>query len=213
MSPAGRTLWIATGNPKKRGELERMLGPLGVTVRTADEAPGGMPHVDEDQPDFAGNAQKKAAALAKVVGAPTLADDSGLCVDALDGRPGVHSARYAGPNATDRDRIDKLLMELDGVPDDRRAAHFCCSLVVCGADGSARTTIEERCRGRILPAPRGDGGFGYDPIFVADATTDSPDPPSFAQLTPEQKDAISHRGRALRALLETLRNAPQLLEP
>jgi XTP/dITP diphosphohydrolase len=193
-------LWIATGNPKKRGELDRLLRPLGVTLRLQSEA-AGFVEVAEDQPDFAGNAAKKAVALARAVGAPAVADDSGLCVDALDGRPGVRSARYAGEGATDRDRVDKLLGELaatGAVDGAARGAHFVCSICLAGADGEVLARFEATCTGILRNAAKGDGGFGYDPIFVADQhrALDT----TFAELTAEQKDAISHRGKALRSL-------------
>ena len=200
-------LWVATGNEKKRRELERLLNPLGYSIRTPAEAPGPL-EVEEDCPDFAGNAAKKAVALATMVGAMAVADDSGLCVDALDGRPGVHSARYAGAGATDQDRVDKLLQELESVPAADRTAHFVCCACLAGVDGRLLATFECCCKGVILREPRGTGGFGYDPVFVAreSLTDDAPleQTPSFAQLAAEQKDAVSHRGRALRKLREFL---------
>ncbi len=203
-------LWVATGNEKKCRELERLLSPLGYSVRRQAEAPRRL-EVVEDCPDFAGNAAKKAAALATLVGAMAVADDSGLCVDALDGRPGVHSARYAGAGATDQDRIHKLLQELEAVPAAERGARFVCCACLAGADGKILASFECFCEGLILSAPRGHGGFGYDPVFVAREflTDDAPveQTPSFAELAPEQKDAISHRGQALRKLrgfLQTL---------
>jgi len=198
-------LWIATGNPKKLVELDRMLRPLDYRLRMQSEAPSEI-HVDEDRPDFAGNAAKKALALAEVVSAPTIADDSGLSVDALGGRPGVRSARYAGADADDRDRIDKLLGELAETPAARRSARFTCSICLVSGDGQILTRLEESCEGIIRNAPKGDEGFGYDPVFVPmefrhlDTT--------FAELSPEQKDTISHRGKALRALEAWLRNHP-----
>ena len=196
-------LWVATGNEKKCRELDRLLAPLGYSVRPAAEAPEPL-EVEEDCPDFAGNAAKKAVALATMVGAMAVADDSGLCVDALDGRPGVHSARYAGAGATDQDRVGKLLGELESVPAADRTAHFVCCACLAGPNGKLLATFECCCEGVILREPRGAGGFGYDPVFVArefltgDASLEQI--PSFAQLAPEQKDAISHRGRALRKL-------------
>jgi len=208
-------LWIATGNPKKRAELERLLGPLGVLVRGLSDAPVPVPEVEEDRPDFAGNAAKKAASLARALGAVAVADDSGLSVNALGGRPGVRSARYAGPDASDSDRIAKLLGELQHTPQAERGARFTCSLALCGPDGTVRAAVEEHCVGHILTAPRGEHGFGYDPVFVA---ADTPAvaggaTPTFAELTPSEKDLISHRGKALRALSALLSTAPELLEP
>jgi XTP/dITP diphosphohydrolase len=188
-------LWIATGNPKKREELDRLLRPLGIELRLQSEAPSAV-EVVEDCPDFAGNAAKKATTLARIVGSMAVGDDSGLCVDSLGGRPGVHSARYAGDGATDEDRIHKLLSELDGSSD--RSARFISSVCLAGPDGSILATFEESCEGVIQTTPSGDGGFGYDPVFVAQEYLETGR--SFAELTPEDKDAISHRGKALRRL-------------
>lgn len=196
-------LWVATRNDKKRRELQRLLSPLGYSLRLASEAREPF-HVVEDCPDFAGNAAKKARTLSRLVGAMAVADDSGLCVDALDGGPGVHSARYAGEAASDEDRIRKLLEELEDVPDAQRTARFVCC--VCLTDGNAQVlaAFECFCEGMILRTPRGQGGFGYDPVFVAQeflaGGVSLEHAPSFAELAPEQKDAISHRGKALRKL-------------
>lgn len=201
-SPRMQPLWIGSNNKKKRAELERILLPLGVALRTPDQL--GQPYEPvEDQPDFAGNARKKAELLARLAGGVALADDSGLCVDALGGRPGVLSARYGGPGLDDRGRLLRLLDELRSVPAPRRTAHFVCSLCVCGPDGRVLAAIEERCLGTLLPAPAGEGGFGYDPIFVplefaGDATR------TFAALDAATKDRLSHRGKALRALASAL---------
>jgi XTP/dITP diphosphohydrolase len=196
------TLWIGTNNKKKRAELERILAPLGVALRTPDELAVPFDPI-EDQPDFAGNARVKASLLARLAGGVALADDSGLCVDALDGRPGVLSARYGGPGLDDRGRLLRLLDELRDVPAVLRTAHFTCSLCVCGPDGAVLAAIEERCCGTLLSAPAGAGGFGYDPIFVplglaGDATR------TFAVLDAATKDRLSHRGKALRALAPRL---------
>lgn len=205
-----RELWIASENTGKLGELERLLGHLSLRLRPQREAPGAVP-VEEDQPTFAGNARKKATALARTVGAPALADDSGLCVDALQGCPGVQSARWAGPGASDQDRIRKLLEELRPIPAGDRHAHFTCSLCVVAPDGDLLVEIEEHCRGVILTEPRGQGGFGYDPIFVVEQQLAEPRPRTFAELTAEDKDAVSHRGRALRRLTEHLTNDLDLI--
>jgi XTP/dITP diphosphohydrolase len=195
-------LWIASNNKKKVAELTRILQPLAIELRTPDRL--GAPFAPvEDRPDFAGNAFVKASLLARLAGAPALGDDSGLCVDALDGRPGVHSARYGGPGLDDRGRLLRLLDELRGVPAAARAAHFVCSLCVCGPDGAVLAAIEERCTGTLLTAPAGEGGFGYDPIFVptqfgGDAAK------TFAGLDAATKDRLSHRGKALRALASRL---------
>jgi len=197
-------LWLATGNAKKRAELERLLAPLGFALKTLVDLPAPIELV-EDAPDFAGNAARKAIAVARAARAPALGDDSGLCVDTLGGRPGVLSARYGGLGASDADRIALLLTELRGVPPERRTARFVCSLCLATEDGRIAATIEDTCEGRIASAPAGAGGFGYDPIFVPDATAVSAEGPTMAELSAAQKDAISHRGRALRRLVEVLR--------
>lgn len=207
-----RELWLATGNKKKRAELERMLAPLSVRLRTVDEL--GVPFApDEDQPDFAGNARIKAEALARLARGVAIADDSGLCVDALGGRPGVHSARYGGPGLDDRQRSLRLLDEIAHVPDRERTAHFTSSICVCGPDGRVRVAVEETCEGVLLRAPQGSAGFGYDPIFVPlQALAQSP-APTFAELDAASKDAWSHRGKALRKLLQRFLQEPELLAP
>jgi XTP/dITP diphosphohydrolase len=202
MAGGAAVLWLASGNPKKVGELERILRPLAVELRTPDRL--GVPFAPvEDQPDFAGNARVKARALALLAHGIALGDDSGLCVDALGGRPGVHSARYGGPGLDDRGRLLRLLDELRGVPGPARTAHFVCSLCVCGPDGTVLATVEERCSGTLLDAPAGSGGFGYDPIFVPDEFGGDP-ARTFAALDPATKDRLSHRGKALRALAARL---------
>jgi XTP/dITP diphosphohydrolase len=210
--PLTRTLWLATGNAKKRAELERLLAPLSIALHTPAELDAPFAPV-EDRPDFAGNAQVKARALALLAQGTALADDSGLCVDALGGRPGVHSARYGGPGLDDRQRLQRLLDELAAVPDAERTAHFTCSLCLCGPDGRVRAAVEELCEGVLLRAPRGAAGFGYDPIFVARAVQDRTPAPTFAELDAATKDRCSHRGRALARLAELLARDPSLLAP
>jgi XTP/dITP diphosphohydrolase len=200
-------LWLATGNEKKRAELERGLQPFGLWLRLQTELPGYVAPA-EDQPSFAGNAVTKACALARAARRYALADDSGLCVDALGGRPGVQSARYAGEAASDRERVRKLLAELRDVPPERRSAHFVCALALARPDGSLLASFERRCDGVLLEAPRGQGGFGYDPLFVALAHAGWPGRPTFAELEPAQKDAVSHRGQALAALIAWLETHP-----
>jgi XTP/dITP diphosphohydrolase len=195
-------LWIGTNNKKKRAELERILAPLGIRLRTPDELGRAFDPV-EDQPDFAGNARVKAATLARLAGGVALADDSGLCVDALGGRPGVHSARYGGPGLDDRGRLLRLLDELRDVPDGQRTARFVCSLCVCGPDGRVLAAIEDACAGTLLHAPQGQGGFGYDPIFVPVEFAGAADR-TFAALDAATKDRLSHRGKALRRLAARL---------
>ena len=197
-----RVLWVGSNNQKKLAELLRILAPLGVTLRTPSQL--GQPYEPvEDRPDFAGNAEKKASLLARLANGIALADDSGLCVDALSGRPGVLSARYGGPGLDDRGRLLRLLEEMQEVPAARRGAHFTCSLCVCGPDGRVLAAIEETCEGTLLTAPAGAGGFGYDPIFVPREFAGDPTK-TFAQLDAATKDRLSHRGKALRRLCETL---------
>ncbi|HEX5050508.1 MAG TPA: non-canonical purine NTP pyrophosphatase [Planctomycetota bacterium] len=197
-----RGLWIGTNNQKKLAELRRLLEPLGLDLRTPDQL--GQPFApDEDQPTFAGNARKKAALLAQLAKGLALADDSGLCVDALGGRPGVLSARYGDPSLDDRGRMERLLESLARVRGPDRKAHFTCSLCLCGPDGRVMTTIEEHCHGTLLTEPSGDGGFGYDPIFVPREFGGDPGK-SFARLDAATKDRLSHRGKALRVLVARL---------
>lgn len=187
-----RTLVFATSNPGKKKELEALLGP-GWVVKSAADFPE-IPEVDEDQPTFEGNAAKKARAFAKATGLLALADDSGLCVDALDGRPGVYSARYGN---SDGDRIARLLKELDAVPDEKRTARFECALCLATPDGK-ETFTRGTCEGRIIRAPRGSNGFGYDPIF------ELPGGKTMAELARDEKSAVSHRGNAFRQLAHSL---------
>ncbi len=193
-------LVIATTNRGKLREVAEILAPDGVTVvGIAEVAPGWS--VVEDGATFVENARLKATDLARRTGLPALGDDSGLEVDALGGRPGVRSARYAGEHATDAENTALLLRELAAVPDDARGAAFRCALVLAWPDGTC-VEAEGRCAGRIARAPRGDGGFGYDPVFV--------DPESgrtFGELPAEAKNAFSHRRRALDALRRSLRRA------
>lgn len=193
---------LASANPGKVRELAAILGELDVRApdgRPVDlvPRPDDVGEVVEDADDFEGNARLKAVALAEATGEWALADDSGLLVDALGGAPGVRSARYAGPGATDRQNLERLLGELRGVED--RRARFACVLVLRGPGGE-EVVAEGEVAGRIASAPVGDGGFGYDPVFVADEG----DGRTFAQMAPEEKHAVSHRGRALRALATRL---------
>ncbi|MGX8711733.1 MAG: XTP/dITP diphosphatase [bacterium] len=184
---------IATHNQKKLQELERILMPLHISVSAPD-----LPEVEETGTTFAENAFLKADSACRETGLPAVADDSGLMVDALDGAPGVYSARYAGENATDLDRIHKLLDAIKEVPQEKRTAKFISAICCVFPDGT-RITAQGECAGTIAFAPEGEGGFGYDPVFLVNGK-------SFAQLTAEEKDEISHRGRALRAFAEKLRN-------
>ena len=175
---------IATHNQKKLAELERILHPIGIEVSTAQ-----LQEVDETGSTFAENAYLKANAACKETGLPAIADDSGLAVDALNGAPGIYSARYAGEHATDLQKMEKLLYELKDVPKEKRTARFVCS-ICCVFPNGDYITAEGTCEGTIAFELTGDGGFGYDPIFLVGEQ-------SFGQLSDEEKDRISHRGKAL----------------
>ncbi len=187
-------LVLATANPHKATEIRAILAAAGVEVDLVPR-PDEVPDVVEDAPDLEGNARLKAVALATATGLPALADDTGLEVDALDGRPGVRSARYAGEDGDAAANVAKLLAELDGVPAERRTARFRTVAMVRWPDGRelvATGTVD----GVIAAGRSGDGGFGYDPVFVPDEGGGS----TFAEMGAPAKDAISHRGRAIRAL-------------
>lgn len=186
-----RRLFFATTNAGKLRELSRLVEGLPLQVVGRD-AFGTLPEVEETGTTFAENARLKAMAMAEATGLWCLADDSGLAVDALDGAPGVQSARYV--EGSDRDRYEALLRALQEVSDDRRQARFHCALCLAGPEG-VLLEAEGRCEGRILRAPVGEGGFGYDPIFGV-----GQDGPSMATLTPAEKQAASHRGAAFREL-------------
>ncbi|HRV82960.1 MAG TPA: non-canonical purine NTP pyrophosphatase, partial [Planctomycetota bacterium] len=160
-------LLLASGNAKKAMELERMLAPLAIEVLRPQDV-GGIPDVVEDQATFEGNARKKAVECAQATGRVCLADDSGLCVDALQGAPGVWSARYAGEHGNDPANNRKLLEALAGLPYDQRQAHFVCCLCVAQPDGTIMLETRGAVRGHILTSPQGDQGFGYDPLFALD---------------------------------------------
>ena len=189
-----KRLAFASGNKHKVAEIAAMLGPRGWEVVPLTLT------VDEDAPTFAGNAEKKARAALAASGLPSLADDSGLEVDALGGAPGVMSARWAGAHGDDGANNAKLLAELAGVEDARRTARFRCALVFVDGDGTLLGG-EGACEGRIGHAPRGDGGFGYDPLFLiaGDAAGRT-----MAELAPDEKNRISHRARALESLVRAL---------
>ena len=183
-----RTLVIATRNRGKTAEIRGLLESFPIEIKNLDDF-GPIPEVVEDGDTFEENAYKKASFTARVLGYPALSDDSGLVVEALGGAPGVHSARWAGPDATDEQRCTKLLAELEGQGD--RTAAFACVISIAVPAGPA-LTYEDRCEGVITEAPVGENGFGYDPVFFF--------PPlnkTFAQLTMAEKSQVSHRGKAL----------------
>ena len=187
---------IASNNKKKLIEIRRILSPLGITAVTAAEKGIDLGDVEENGSTFADNAYIKARSAFDMCSLPVVADDSGLCVDALDGRPGVYSARYQGHDSSYEVKIAALLNELSDVPDERRTAHFSCA-VCCILKSGEVIAVEGRCDGEIAREPSGDGGFGYDPVFTVGGR-------SFASLTDEDKDRLSHRGNALRELFEEL---------
>jgi XTP/dITP diphosphohydrolase len=185
------TLVIATSNLGKTAEIRDMLENFPVNIKNLADF-GPIPPVEEDGDTFDDNAYKKAGFVSKILGLPALADDSGLVVDALGGAPGVYSARYAGENATDKQRYTKLLAEMKGQTN--RKAAFECVLSIAVPSGPA-LTYEASCEGLIAEAPAGEGGFGYDPVFYY-----PPLKKTFGQLTREEKSRVSHRGKALQEL-------------
>ena len=189
------TLVLATLNPHKIVELQRILagGRVAAELVGLGEFPGA-PDVAETGATFAANALLKATAVAQFTGLPAVADDSGFCVDALNGMPGVLSARWSGKHGDDLANLRLLLGQLTDVPDERRGAHFACAAALVLPSGRQHVS-EGTVHGRVTRLPRGENGFGYDPIFVPDRSE-----LTTAEMTAEAKDAISHRGRALRAL-------------
>ena len=190
-------LVVATKNPGKLREIREILGSEVRLLSLADFPDVG--DIVEDGRTFEANAIKKALSVALHTGRVSLADDSGLEVDALEGAPGVYSARFAGENATDEQNNNKLLRLLEGTPDAKRTARFRCVIAVGAPDGTGRTA-DGTADGRILRRPRGTAGFGYDPLFLASCIERT-----FAELPPIEKNRLSHRGSALRSILPLLR--------
>ncbi len=184
-------LVIATRNKGKTAEIRELLNKFQVDIKNLEDF-GPIPQVEEDGETFDENAYKKASFTSRILGLPALADDSGLLVEALDGAPGLHSARYAGENATDMERCIKLLKEMENRSN--RKAVFACVISIAVPTGAA-LTYEARCEGRIAYEPAGTNGFGYDPIFFY-----PPYHKTFAQLSREEKSRVSHRGKALSEL-------------
>ena len=203
-APRAVELVLASGNAKKLAELRRVVAPLGAVVLSPADV-GGLPEVIEDGATFAANAAKKARRAALACGRLALADDSGLCVDALGGAPGVFSARYAGTHGDDEANNAKLLRELRAADD--RGAAFRCALALATPHGEIAAETEGEVRGSILEERIGEGGFGYDPLFELVEPGHALHGRPFATLTPEEKASVSHRGRALRALLPALERA------
>ena len=194
-------LLLATRNAKKLGELRRILAAEGIEgvevlgladVDEFEEAP-------ETAPDFEGNALAKARDAAAATGLPSIADDSGIAVDALNGMPGVLSARWAGRHGDDKANLNLVLAQISDTPDERMGAGFVCAAALV-VPGGEETVVRGDWRGTLIREPRGTNGFGYDPIFVPEGESRSS-----AEMEPSEKDAVSHRGRALRALLPQLR--------
>jgi XTP/dITP diphosphohydrolase len=194
------TLVLATRNAAKLVELNRILAEAALSPRLCgvDEF-AGVPEVAETGATFAQNAALKAVAVAAATGLPAVADDSGLCVDALNGMPGILSARWAGKHGADDANLDLVLAQVSDIPDERRGAHFACAAALA-LPGGVVEVVEGRIFGRLLRARRGEQGFGYDPIFLPDGHDRTT-----AEMSAVEKDAISHRGQALRALLPALR--------
>ncbi len=190
-------LIIATGNEDKVREIDEILEGTGFEAISMKQA-GFSPDIVEDGTTFEENALKKAMAVHELSGEYVMADDSGLCIDALDGAPGIYSARFCGEDSTYEEKFRKIFEMLADVPEDKRTAQFVCAIAVVKPDGTS-FTVRGECRGVLHEKPVGENGFGYDPIFYV---------PEFgmttAQMDPEVKNSISHRGRALRAMVEKI---------
>lgn len=190
------TFIIATKNKKKLAEMERILSPLGIRAVSEKDSGFAFPEVEENGATFAENALLKARSACKVSGMPSVADDSGLCEDALDGAPGIYSARYAGEHGDDAANNALLLKKLGDLPIEKRTARFKCAVACAFPDGS-EFTVEGVCEGCIGFEESGKGGFGYDPLFYVNSL-------SFAELNDSEKDKLSHRGKALEKMAEKL---------
>lgn len=186
--------FAATKNAHKLEELQRILSPLGITVICEHDVDGELPEAEENGTTFEENALIKARAGRDFSGLSTVADDSGLCVDFLDGAPGIYSARFAG---SDEENIKKLLDLMKDVPKEKRTAKFVSCIACCLADGR-EFTVRGECKGYIATEKEGNGGFGYDPVFISEIGR-------FSELTASQKDSVSHRGKSLLKLSEKLK--------
>lgn len=187
---------LATNNMKKLAEMQRILSPLGINVVTAKMLGVTLEDVEEDGETFEDNAKLKARAACKEMNMPAIADDSGLCVDYLNGAPGIFSARFAGEHGNDEKNNDLLLEKLDGVPLEKRTAHYVCAICCTFPDGR-EIVVRGECSGVIGFERDGNEGFGYDPLFLVAGK-------AFGRYTAEEKDKISHRGNALRLLTKEL---------
>ena len=188
---------LATKNQKKLKELRRILEPIGCQVISEKELDSPLEEVVEDADTFEGNALLKARSAMKLTGLAAIADDSGLCVDALDGAPGVYSARYAGEEHDDQKNNEKLLKALEGLPKEKRTAYFVSAVAVVFPNGE-EFTVRGKCHGYIANEKQGENGFGYDPLFISEKGC-------FGTLSSEEKDEISHRGKALAKMVEKLK--------
>ncbi len=181
---------IATNNQQKLIELERILTPLGINAVSPKQEGISLDDVEENGSTFKENSYIKANAACEKTNLPAIADDSGICVDALDGAPGIFSARFGGEDADDKDKNNIILNKLSDVPIEKRGAHYTCA-VTCVFPNGDTIQVEGKCFGKIAFEPDGDGGFGYDPIFLYNGV-------SFGNFSSEEKDKVSHRGNALR---------------
>ncbi len=187
---------LATNNMKKLAEMQRILAPLGINVVTAKMLGIQLEEVEENGKTFEENAEIKATAACKETGMPSIADDSGLCVDYLDGAPGIFSARFSGGHGDDERNNDLLLERLQGVPVEKRGAHYVCA-ICCAFPSGEKIIVRGECYGTIGFERDGNEGFGYDPLFIINGK-------AFGRYTAEEKDKISHRGNALRKLKSEL---------
>lgn len=188
---------LATNNQDKVAEMKKILKPLNIEALSADEVGADLGEVEETGETFEENAKIKALSALKITGMPSIADDSGLVVDSLNGEPGVYSARYSGKGATYSSNIDKLLFKMKDIPDKKRTAKFVCA-VCCLFPNGEEIMVKGECRGKIGFDRVGIGGFGYDPVFVVDSGK------TFAELNMEEKSKISHRGKALKLFVNRL---------
>lgn len=187
---------LATNNMKKLAEMQRILSPLGINVVTAKMLGTELPEVEENGTTFEENAMTKAKHACQFMNMPAIADDSGLCVDYLNGAPGIYSARFSGSHGNDEANNDLLLEKLEGVPMEQRTAYYVCAICCVFPDGR-EITVRGECHGQIGFERDGSEGFGYDPLFIINGR-------AFGRYTAEEKDKISHRGNALRLLTKEL---------
>lgn len=199
MNHLPRQVILATHNKHKVEELSALLAPLKIRVFSAADFPE-LPDVIEDGSTFEENAIKKAKEIAQFTGISAIADDSGLCVDALNGEPGIFSARYAGEHGNDQANNQKLLERMSDIPDDQRTAYFISVIAFANTDGSVHT-FSGTCKGKILREARGSNGFGYDPLFYIPELG-----MTMAELSPQEKNRVSHRARAYQRFLQWLKS-------